>query len=46
MDRRLVIAISFLIVALAALAAAGLFSPAGAPAAGGGRICRSRRRAR
>ena len=33
MDRRLVIATSFLILALAALTTAGLFQPAGAPAA-------------
>jgi hypothetical protein len=34
MDRRLVITISALVLALAALTAAGAFSPAGAPAAG------------
>ena len=35
MDRRLLITVSFLVLALAALAAAGLFNPAGAPADAG-----------
>jgi hypothetical protein len=35
MDRRLVITISYLVLALAALAMAGLFGSAGAPAAAG-----------
>jgi hypothetical protein len=35
MDRRLVIAIGYLVLALAVLAVAGLRSPAGAPAAAG-----------